>query len=98
MNMPSRHTEIKEQFSKVLLMLSAADQKEGGEDIGSIIASSQDLLNIGEEGIAFENMVENLYEIDFSIRKELFRELETLRDLLCVEPGVLDNLATLVVE
>ena len=79
-------------------MITVEGQEGDGSALGSIIADSKDLLSVGEEGIAFENMVENLYEIDFPINKAIFNELEKLCELLCLESKTLDNLAAMVTD
>ena len=70
MDSQSSHQNMTDQFAKVLKMLESSDQ--GDTHVASIVASSRELLNVGEEGIAFENIVENLYEIDFALNKELY--------------------------
>lgn len=95
MDPQSSHEVIANQFNKVLDRLESNCRDH--TQVAAITRSARDLCNVGEEGIAFENMVENLYEFDVPLTRELYHEIDVLRQLLCLSQESCRHLAVLVV-
>ena len=51
-----------------------------------MIASAEELLNVGEEGIAFENLVNNLFEVGVQLSDEAFLMIDAMGRQLGLDP------------
>jgi hypothetical protein len=85
-------------FRKVLDRLALQSDERCGKMLQMIVSDTNDLIYHGEAGIACENMVENLYEVDVPLTKELLRDIHILCDMMRLTPAALPHLETLVVD
>jgi len=66
------------KLTTLLDKLAAIPLAQHREKIEFTLADARSLAAHGEWGLGLENLCSNLYEFDFPLTPELFREIETL--------------------
>jgi hypothetical protein len=94
------HQTMIHQFESVLaLVKKECAERPDYAPKSSVLAaleSARGLINVGEEGIAFENLTDNLFEHEFPLSDQLYGEIEKLGKLIGMEAETWTYLSQMV--
>jgi len=83
-------------LQRLLDSLSQRKSVPRAEKIQPCIEDSRNLAIHGEEGVAFENLCQNLFEWDFPLKKEDYAAIERLGRHYCFEESTWSFLTRLL--
>ncbi len=66
------------EFTKLLDDLAGVPVEQHRQRVEAVIADARDLIEHGEEGVAFENICQNIYEWDIPLSRSDYDRLRKL--------------------
>jgi hypothetical protein len=94
----STQKEVELLLEKVLDAISEYDDTRHIKGIDFTVREARRLNAHGEQGPAFENLINNLYEVDFPITETLYADLNRLGTLMNMDSDRWSYLKKLIVK